>query len=214
MKPLIIGASLGRTGTYSLKLALERLGFFPCLHMSDFAADADLCCLWLGELKKAEPDWGNLLHGYRAVVDWPACNHLYSLLRKFPDARIIYTERPFESWYQSVSQTIVPALKWLKNIPLERRSPFFELVEREVLFGSFGDALEKPMLQQSYERHRNNILGLARPEQLLSLNIEEGWENICGFLRVSIPTEIFPRKNDANNFPQFLKRKRNSKITV
>ena len=35
----IIGAGLGRTGTLSLKLALETLGFRPCYHMLEVIMD-------------------------------------------------------------------------------------------------------------------------------------------------------------------------------
>jgi hypothetical protein len=31
----VVGAGYGRTGTASLKLALEQLGFGPCHHMSE-----------------------------------------------------------------------------------------------------------------------------------------------------------------------------------
>lgn len=34
----VIGAGFGRTGTLSLKLALEQLGLDPCYHMSEVAA--------------------------------------------------------------------------------------------------------------------------------------------------------------------------------
>jgi hypothetical protein len=35
----VIGAGFGRTGTMSLKLALEQLGFGPCYHMTEVFKD-------------------------------------------------------------------------------------------------------------------------------------------------------------------------------
>ncbi|NND19791.1 MAG: hypothetical protein HKN98_14545, partial [Silicimonas sp.] len=42
----IIGAGFGRTGTYSLKTALERLGCGPCHHMSEVIGDPEQIRLW------------------------------------------------------------------------------------------------------------------------------------------------------------------------
>ena len=37
----VIGAGFGRTGTNSLKLALEQLGFGPCHHMFEVIEDEE-----------------------------------------------------------------------------------------------------------------------------------------------------------------------------
>ena len=208
MKPLIIGASLGRTGTYSLKLALERLGYTPCLHMSDFAADADLCRLWLGELEKAQPDWQKLLHGYRAVVDWPACNYLDQILRVFPSAKIIYTERNFSDWYQSLDKTILPALKWSKNIAENKRSPFIALAHREVLINTFSGVVQRDDLGKIYAEHRERVFRLVSAEKLLSFKLRHGWQPLCEFLDCQLPSEDFPQSNLSGDFIQTLRHKR------
>ena len=41
----VIGAGFGRTGTESMNLALERLGFGPCYHMRE-VIDRDRIDLW------------------------------------------------------------------------------------------------------------------------------------------------------------------------
>src|SRR3954451_14109512 len=42
----VIGAGFGRTGTMSLKVALETLGFGPCYHMSEVFANPEHVQLW------------------------------------------------------------------------------------------------------------------------------------------------------------------------
>lgn len=208
MKPLVIGASLGRTGTYSLKLALERLGYFPCLHMSDFAADADLCRLWLDELEKPQPDWQKLLSGYKAVVDWPACKYLEQLMGEFPDAQVVFTERKFESWYDSVGQTILPALKWSKNISQHKRSPFVALAHNEVLVNTFAGESGRAYLAQIYAQHRERVSSLIPADQLLYFELAQGWRPLCEFLQCQILDEDFPRSNSSENFIHTLRRNR------
>jgi hypothetical protein len=42
----VIGAGFGRTGTMSLKVALETLGFGPCYHMTEVFANPENVELW------------------------------------------------------------------------------------------------------------------------------------------------------------------------
>ena len=207
---MIVGASLGRTGTYSLKLALERLGFAPCLHMSDLAADPALAGMWLEELSCARPDWQRLLEGYRAVVDWPGCNYVASLLEHFPDAKVIYCERPFEDWFASLQQTIFPALKWLKNLPPEGRSPFVALADNEVLDKTFSRRLDFEHVETVYRAHRQAAFFGVPTEQRLIFDIAEGWSPLCDFLSCPVPSDPFPISNRSSDFINVLRRRRGS----
>ncbi len=49
----IVGAALGRTGTNSLKLALEHLGFGPCHHMFEVRAHPEQLPYWQAEMAVA-----------------------------------------------------------------------------------------------------------------------------------------------------------------
>ena len=42
----VIGAGFGRTGTMSLKVALEELGFGPCYHMTEVFANPKHVKFW------------------------------------------------------------------------------------------------------------------------------------------------------------------------
>ncbi|WP_295800241.1 sulfotransferase family protein [uncultured Microbulbifer sp.] len=208
MNSPIIGASLGRTGTYSLKLALERLGFAPCLHMSDFSSNPALCRKWIRALDSGFPDWPALLNGYRAVVDWPACNHVAEFLQCFPNATVIYTERTFEDWYSSIRQTIVPALQWSTQIASGKRSPFIELANHEVLGTSFQGKLDRDSLKLVYEQHRQQIAELVPSEQILFIDLQQGWVPLCQFLGFPVPEDTFPHANMAGDFVRTLRRNR------
>jgi hypothetical protein len=54
----IIGAGFGRTGTHSLKLALEELGFGKCFHMEDLVLNRPGDVTFWKDLKAGRPvDW-------------------------------------------------------------------------------------------------------------------------------------------------------------
>src|SRR5207248_1610854 len=102
----IIGAGFGRTGTMSLKVALEELGFRPCYHMIEvFERPADIA-VWEVAAMGKPIDWAALFAGYQATVDWPACIFYKELMHVYPDAKVILTVRNPENWYESAKSTI------------------------------------------------------------------------------------------------------------
>ena len=70
----VVGAGLGRTGTHSLKLALEQLLGGPCYHMVEVLGRPDQAAVWSRAARGEEPDWTTFLAGYEATVDWPAAS--------------------------------------------------------------------------------------------------------------------------------------------
>ena len=107
----VIGAGMGRTGTESLKLALEQLGFGKCYHMYELIKDNSRFPCWL-QLEKGEvPDYAVLFDGYQSAVDFPAALYYREFMKQYPDAKVILTVRDAGSWYDSASKTI------LKGIP-------------------------------------------------------------------------------------------------
>lgn len=196
----IIGANFGRTGTFSLKSALEQLDLGPCLHMSKFVADGDLCRNWLAEINSDNPDWEGLFTGYRAVVDWPGCLFVEALLARAPEARVIYTERDFDCWYRSVSDTIFPALHWSRHIAPERRPAFITFAEEIVGRRTFAGNFDRATAQQLYKQHREYIFDLVPTTQLLVFNVQMGWSPLCRFLGVPEPATDFPKENASGEF--------------
>ncbi len=103
----VIGAGLGRTATFSLKFALEHLGLGPCYHMSEvFAGSRRNVPLWLDAID-GQPDWDAIFAGFRSTTDYPACNYWRELAAHYPDAKVVLTVRDPDSWFDSVSETIL-----------------------------------------------------------------------------------------------------------
>ena len=102
----VIGAGLGRTGTLSLKAALEELGFAKCYHPLEVVASLDQARTWDAAARGEPVDWDRLFAGFRATVDLPGCVFYRELLAKYPEAKVILTVRDPEHWYDSVRQTI------------------------------------------------------------------------------------------------------------
>jgi hypothetical protein len=104
-----IGAGLGRTGTLSLKLALERLLGVPCYHMRELFAHPEHVPVWHGAALGTMPDWPEFFAGHGAAVDSPAAYFWPELLAAFPEALVLLSVRDAESWWRSASETIFRA---------------------------------------------------------------------------------------------------------
>src|SRR4051812_46884347 len=103
----IVGAGLGRTGTHSLKLAIERLTGAPCYHMIEVFGHPEHLPIWRDAATGTEPDWARLLDGYEAIVDWPGASFWREMSVAFPDAKILLSTRTDgETWWRSASKTI------------------------------------------------------------------------------------------------------------
>jgi Sulfotransferase domain len=116
----VIGAGFGRTGTMSLKVALETLGFGPCYHMIELFQNPEHVRLWEAAARRDPVDWENLFSGYRATVDWPGAAFYEELIERYPDAKVILTVRDPDRWYESARTTIY-------NIQRVASSPIFSL---------------------------------------------------------------------------------------
>ena len=73
----VIGAGFGRTGTLTLKVALEELGFGPCYHMKEVLFKnkiTDWTVIESGQKSDAEKEklLKKALEGYQASVDFPS----------------------------------------------------------------------------------------------------------------------------------------------
>ena len=66
----VIGAGFWRTGTMSLKEALEELGFGPYYHAIELFENPAHAELWEAAERRELIDWDELLGDYEATVDW------------------------------------------------------------------------------------------------------------------------------------------------
>src|SRR5581483_4585989 len=106
----VIGAGLGRTGTTSIKVALQKLGFGPCLHMIDLlSGPAELSDAFREAYDGKPTDWKQVLGGWESTMDWPACSFYKQFMEVWPEAPVILNVRDPEGWYKSCHNTIYQA---------------------------------------------------------------------------------------------------------
>ena len=101
----IIGAGFGRTGTTSLKAALEQLGYAKCHHMTEVLMNPSQAAGFLNAWHGNPVDWDQLFDGYQATTDWPACTYYQQLMAKYPDAKVILSLRDPERWYITLKES-------------------------------------------------------------------------------------------------------------
>lgn len=188
----VIGAGFGRTGTYSLNMALEVLGFGPCHHMEDVNASADQKALFRAAGRGEPVDWDAAYVGYNSAVDWPTAYFWRELAEHFADAKIILTVRNSEDWYKSVKSTI------LALSPGADPASFGEVVIRQKIFGGRTD--DETHCIGVLEANTAEVIRSLPPERLLVYQVSEGWPKLCHFVSVPIPTVPFPTSNSTAEF--------------
>src|SRR6516162_9916476 len=95
----VVGAGLGRTGTHSLKLAIEELLGAPCYHMLEVLAHPEHIREWQRAVRGEMPDWDLVFDGYVAAVDWPTAAFYDELMEVYPEAIVLLSSRDdAEAW--------------------------------------------------------------------------------------------------------------------
>lgn len=199
----VIGAGLGRTGTLSLKSALERLGLAPCYHMMEALGHPPHAETWLRASDGEDVDWEEVFAGYRATVDWPACAFWQELIAAYPDAKVLLSVRPSDRWYASFRSTIYEVLtrNETEGPPIPEFQPLMDMGRRTVTERSFGGALgDRDETVAAYEAHNTAVRAAVPEDNLLVFDVAEGWSPLCRFLGRKIPDEPFPNINDRAMF--------------
>lgn len=208
----LIGAGYGRTGTMSLKGALETLGVAPCLHMIDLIRDASLAERWLPILGQDPVDWEAVFDGFESTVDWPGCAYYEELMETFPEAKVLLNVRDFEGWHKSMLNTVYAIRKAkMTGQPLyEGTEPEVPAATWQVIgktvwsdfdFDRFEDAA---YARTVWEAHHDKVRATVPPERLLEYRLGDGWEPLAEFLGVAVPDEPFPHHNDSGFFRQMV----------
>jgi hypothetical protein len=205
----IIGAGLGRTGTLSLKLALEKLGFVKCYHMLEAFQHPEHVKLW-SNAANGSYEWQALFDGYRSAVDWPACHFWRQLSKHYPKAKVILTAREPEDWWKSFSQTILQALLAPPpdNPALAEHMKMTNTIIRDQFFAGRVD--DKAHILATYRRHLDDVKREIPASRLLVYQVSEGWEPLCKFLGVKVPAGDFPRTNTTDEFVARMAARRNA----
>ncbi len=195
----IIGAGVGRTGTYSLKLALNQLGVGPCHHMEEVIFNMPVQVPLWQNIVKGNYDWRAAYQGYASAVDWPTAAYFRELHQAFPTAKFILTQRSAESWAESFGSTIYKALAERHVFPAEMQD-WLQMVNDVVARTGFPPGLDHHGLMQAFNAHNAAVKAAIPASQLLLFQVKEGWEPLCRFLGKPVPAEPFPRTNDRVEF--------------
>jgi hypothetical protein len=194
MSVRVVGAGLGRTGTNSLKLALERLLGEPCYHMFECYRRPEHMPVWTAAAGGDTPDWDELLSGYGAAIDFPPAAFWPELMRAFPEALILLSVRDTNEWWTSASRTIFPAVLAMPPGPVR------EMIE--ALWSSrFTLAVEdEHAAKAAFETFNAQVRAGVPAERLLEWRPGDGWEPICAALELPVPPEPFPHVNTTREF--------------
>jgi len=219
----IIGAGTGRTGTVSMKIALEQLGFGPTYHMFELFENPERHVYWKEAIETRQTDWDKALAGYNSSTDYPCCEFVTELYNYFPDSKVILTSRSPESWYESAKRTIYTAtpnlgqkIKILAKLPFNKRlrkvMPVFPLIDHvwdNIFEGRFHD---KHFAINKFMEMEQKVISTIPKEDLLIFKLGDGWAPLCEFLGVPIPQTEYPHTNNRSKFNRNLNMIRNGQV--
>jgi len=208
----VIGAGYGRTGTSSLRVALEKLLNGKCYHMKEVFQHPEHLNFWEKTMTKnggakgvSDEEWKEFFGNYVACCDFPVCTFYEDLARIYPDAKIILTARDADSWFRSCANTIAPEysitfprsiLFWLRGM-----SNFCKVIV-DLTIQDFGccDWNNEELMKKQYIARNERVKATIPADRLLIFDAKDGWDPLCKFLNVPIPDEPYPRINDTNEF--------------
>ncbi|GAX22412.1 hypothetical protein FisN_14Hh025 [Fistulifera solaris] len=219
----VVAVGYGRTGTYSLMLALDELGF-PCLHTQHLYEHNEIISMWTNEVftpavkanhaSMGKPDFQLIVdHGFTATADLPMALYFDQIAEQYPDCKFILTTRDnSEVWFRSWD-TLTKSI----TQPTHLGAWFFTNVRQYSLYlrwlfsvvnkdDSYLTA-KLPLPDQnreaaiaSYEEHNKRVRELIPADRLLEYNVKQGWEPLCQFLNIAqCPDTPFPKTNSARS---------------
>ncbi|MEV4314102.1 sulfotransferase family protein [Actinocrispum sp. NPDC049592] len=205
----VIGAGFGRTGTASLKKALELIGFAPCHHMVEVIKDPGTAAGWTAALGGDLSALQSVLARYRAVVDFPGALVWRELLELYPQAKVVLTVRDPKKWYDSAAATI------LRQDTRGEMTEHFAKNPAMADFPAFRDAMSARGLRRDltedeaiafFNQHNETVRATVESGRLLVYEVAQGWGPLCEFLGAEVPEMEFPRVNESASFQKNVQR--------
>lgn len=193
-----IGAAFPRTGTMSIKTAVERL--IPeckCYHMHELFFCPDHVPLWDSAWEGHNPDWAELLSPYSGTLDGPACIYWQQLAEAFPNLPVFLTLRDPEEWWESVNATIYQ----INSKPVDQLEPSVLMVKRTFFDGFLEGRFEdRPYVTDRYRQYCDDVREGVPSDRLVEYRVTDGWEPLCEMLGVAVPDASFPARNTREAF--------------
>ena len=188
----VIGAGFGRTGTMSLKAALEQLGFGPCYHMVEcLPRGPEHWQKWI-DAASGNADWDSIFAGFESTVDFPSCSSYKALAAHYPDAKVVLTVRDPERWFESTQETIFEP-HWIEYLRKAEMGKFIQSTINDYLQDRMHD---KEHLIRRFREHIEDVQNSIPASRLLVFEVKEGWGPLCEFLERPVPDTDFPFIND------------------
>lgn len=197
----IIGAGFGRTGTNSLKIALELIGYNPCYHMNEVRQNPSHVNFWNDVNSDICMDWRHFFKPYKAAVDWPVSAFAKQLHTIFKNSKIILTVRNPESWYESAKNTIFLGMANYERIEDQVTRNRLKMANSIIIDKIFSGKYDnKSHCIAVYQEHLTEIKKTIAPSDLLEFSVSDGWKPLCNFLNIDVPTVPFPYTNMRKDF--------------
>jgi Sulfotransferase domain len=184
----VVGAGVGRTGTLSLKLALEQLLGGRCYHMLEVFEHPDHVPLWNEATAGSLEDWDAIFGDYVAAVDWPVASFWPETSAAYPDALVVLSVRDPKEWFESASSTIF-AIPWDDTVPM------LAMAGAVIKSRFTPDYLDETAAIAAFERHNAAVRAAVPPSRLLEWRPADGWAPICERLDLPVPDAPFPHAN-------------------
>lgn len=209
----VIGAGFGRTGTLSIKAALEELGFGPCYHQFELLKNPAHKSIWEDAARGEPVVWEAVFEDYQSTVDWPACAYYKELMQAYPHAKVLLSVRDPDEWYESTLTSIYSLARTLHDArgaalvpsgthPTQAQdSATADLSEgpKGVIWGTTfsGRFEDRDHAIGVFNRHNEEVKRYVPSDRLLVYEVKDGWEPLCEFLDVEAPGGTpFPFLND------------------
>jgi hypothetical protein len=196
----VIVAGFSRTGTMSMQVALQSLGY-ETYHMFEALGNFEKghMDMWNDYMEGAgEMDWQGIFSGYDASTDLPACIHWREMIEAFPDAKVVLTFRDPEAWwnsYMSLVQSQESGVDRLSFLPRFKALDRLVINIEKIFFGIEPGQYDRTSGIERFNQHNEDVKNTVPPERLLVFNVEEGWAPLCKFLGVDTPDQPFPHEN-------------------
>ena len=186
-------------------------------HMKELLVHPENLHYWKTLSETKTTNWDELYNGYQATVDFPCCPWYKEHMVRYPDAKVIFTTRPFEGWYKSIESTIWKAgpqtlpqklgmmVKLLLNPRLRSVIKCVKFAKSSIFGGLLqGKFEDKAAAEKIFNQWMEDVKATVPADKLLIFEVKDGWGPLCKFLGVPEPSEPIPHLNKKENFKEML----------